>query len=327
MKIVVLVKQVPDSGGERSLREDDHTVERASANNVINEMDEYAIEEALKLREAHGGEVTILTMGPPQASEAIRKALSMGPDGAVHVVDDALRGSCALTTSRVLAAALATLSPDLVLAGRYAATETVRMLERLGVRVVVFDYAADFDGIAAQAREIGALIGEPEAAERFATSVRSRLERVRAARPARPLRLLEYGQNGWTHGRGTVLDLLLREAGHVNLATEHGVEWMAQLPLEQVVRMRPEGFIIPRRDDGAPALAHGVFDHAAFRAVAARGLVVTMPPGTTDFGGPATIDNIRVHCQPHNLEGARRIFGDACMDRYTRRGLDGAAPP
>ena len=180
--------------------------------------------------------------------------------------------------------------PDLVLAGRYAATETVRMLERLGVRVVVFDYPPDFEGIAAQAREIGALIGEPEAAEQFVVSMQVRLDRVRASRPAHPLKVLEYGQNGWTHGRGTVLDLLLREAGHVNIAAEHGVEWMAQLPLEQVVRMQPEGFIIPRRDDGAPSLAHGVFDHAAFRAVATRGRVITMPPGTTDFGGPATID-------------------------------------
>ena len=58
-------------------------------------MDEYAIEEALKIKEAHGGEVTILTMGPERATESIRKALSMGPDKAVHVLDDALHGSCA----------------------------------------------------------------------------------------------------------------------------------------------------------------------------------------------------------------------------------------
>src|SRR5258706_16324150 len=105
MKIVVLVKQVPDSGAERTLRSDDNAVDRASANNVINEMDEYAIEEALKLQEAHGGEVTILTMGPAQAGEAIRKALSMGPDKGVHGVDDGLAGSCAVGTSRQLAAA------------------------------------------------------------------------------------------------------------------------------------------------------------------------------------------------------------------------------
>src|SRR5207248_9036573 len=111
MNIVVLVKQVPDSGAERSLRPDDQTVDRGSANNVLNEMDEYAVEEALKLQEAHGGEVTVLTMGPEQAVESIRKALQMGPDKAVHIVDDALHGSCAVTTSKVLAAALRTLNP------------------------------------------------------------------------------------------------------------------------------------------------------------------------------------------------------------------------
>src|SRR5215467_11789366 len=117
MNIVVLVKQVPDSGAERTLRPDDNTVDRGSANNVINEMDEYAIEEALRLREAHGGEVTILTMGPARSVESIRKALSMGPDNAVHVQDDALAGSCALGTSKALAAAIRSLEPDLVLAG------------------------------------------------------------------------------------------------------------------------------------------------------------------------------------------------------------------
>jgi electron transfer flavoprotein beta subunit len=85
MNIVVLVKQVPDSGAERQLNAAGHTVDRASTANVINEMDEYAIEEALKIKEAHGGEVTVLTMGPATAIESIRKALSMGPDKAVHV--------------------------------------------------------------------------------------------------------------------------------------------------------------------------------------------------------------------------------------------------
>jgi electron transfer flavoprotein beta subunit len=138
MNIVVLVKQVPDSGAERALRPDDRTVDRGSANNVINEMDEYAIEEALKLQEAHGGEVTVLSMGPEQATESIRKALQMGPDGAVHVLDDALHGSCALATSKVLAAALRTLSPDLILAGAESTDGRVQVMphmiaERLGI--------------------------------------------------------------------------------------------------------------------------------------------------------------------------------------------------
>ena len=138
MNIVVLVKQVPDSGAERRLRESDNTVDRESADNLINEMDDYAIEEALRLQEAHGGEVTIVTMGPERAAESIRKALSMGPDKAVHVLDDALAGSCALATSRVLAAAVATLNPDLVLCGAESTDGRVQAMphmlaERLGV--------------------------------------------------------------------------------------------------------------------------------------------------------------------------------------------------
>ncbi|WP_426510531.1 electron transfer flavoprotein subunit beta/FixA family protein [Dactylosporangium sp. McL0621] len=138
MKIVVLVKQVPDSGADRNLRSDDNTVDRASANNVINEMDEYAIEEALRLQEAHGGEVVVLTVGPERASESIRKALSMGPDSAVHVVDDALHGSCAVTTSKVLAAAIGQQRADLVICGAESTDGRVQVLphmiaERLGI--------------------------------------------------------------------------------------------------------------------------------------------------------------------------------------------------
>ncbi len=86
MDIVVLVKQVPDTWAERRLAESDNTLDRESVDAVMNEIDEYAVEEALRLKEAHGGEVTVLTMGPERATETIRKALSMGADKAVHVV-------------------------------------------------------------------------------------------------------------------------------------------------------------------------------------------------------------------------------------------------
>jgi electron transfer flavoprotein beta subunit len=151
MNIVVLVKQVPDSSAERGLRTGDNTVDRGSANNVINEMDEYAIEEALRIQEAHGGEVTILTMGPGSASESIRKALSMGPDRAVHVIDDALHGSCALATSKVLAAALGTLGADLVLCGAESTDGRVQVMphmlaERLGVAALTGARKLTVDG-------------------------------------------------------------------------------------------------------------------------------------------------------------------------------------
>ncbi|MFF5296562.1 electron transfer flavoprotein subunit beta/FixA family protein [Paractinoplanes globisporus] len=150
MNIVVLVKQVPDSGAERTLGAD-FAVERASANNVINEMDEYAIEEALKIKEAGGGEVTILTMGPATATEAIRKALSMGPDKAVHVQDDALHGSCAVATSKVLAAALGTLNADLIICGAESTDGRVQVMphmlaERLGIAALTGARKLTVDG-------------------------------------------------------------------------------------------------------------------------------------------------------------------------------------
>ncbi|HEX6076978.1 MAG TPA: electron transfer flavoprotein subunit beta/FixA family protein [Micromonosporaceae bacterium] len=138
MKIVVLVKQVPDSGEERTLRSDDKTVDREASTKRMNEMDEHAIEEALKLAETNSGEVTLLTMAPGDATDTIRKALSMGAHKAVHVTDEALHGSCAVQTSRVLAAALGKLEWDLVLCGAEATDGRVQAMphmlsERLGV--------------------------------------------------------------------------------------------------------------------------------------------------------------------------------------------------
>ena len=117
MKIVVCVKQVPDTWAERKLKSGDATLDRESVDGLINELDEYAIEEALQIKEAHGGEVTVLTMGPEKASESVRKALSMGADKAVHLVDDALAGSDVLQTSYALAKVLEGVGFDLVVCG------------------------------------------------------------------------------------------------------------------------------------------------------------------------------------------------------------------
>ncbi|HTR70298.1 MAG TPA: electron transfer flavoprotein subunit beta/FixA family protein [Mycobacteriales bacterium] len=117
MNIVVCVKQVPDTWAEKKLSDSDKTVDRENVEGVMNELDEYAVEEALRIKEAHGGEVTVLTMGPEKAVETIRKALSMGADQAVHVVDSGLHGSDALATSYALAKALGTLNYDLVILG------------------------------------------------------------------------------------------------------------------------------------------------------------------------------------------------------------------
>jgi electron transfer flavoprotein beta subunit len=117
VRIAVLVKPVPDtaSGGER-LRPDNR-LDRAAVPAVVNANDEYALEAALKLVEAHGGEVTLVSMAPPSAPETLRKALAMGAHRGVHVTDPELEGSDTLSTVRVLAAALKDVEFDLLLAG------------------------------------------------------------------------------------------------------------------------------------------------------------------------------------------------------------------
>jgi electron transfer flavoprotein beta subunit len=120
MNIVVLMKQVPDTEAERKLNPADNTVDRAAVAPVINYIDEFAIEEGLRLKEEHGGEVTILTVGPERATESIRKALSMGADKGVHVSDEALHGSDAIATAKVIAKALGTLEWDVAIAGSEA---------------------------------------------------------------------------------------------------------------------------------------------------------------------------------------------------------------
>jgi electron transfer flavoprotein beta subunit len=152
MNIVVCVKQVPDTWAEKKLDPTDKTVDRASVDGVMNEIDEYAVEEALRLKEAHGGEVTILTMGPAKAVETIRKALSMGADKAVHVVDDALHGTDALGTSHALAKALGTVEGwDLVVAGSESTDARMSVVpamlaEQLGVPQLTMARKVTVDG-------------------------------------------------------------------------------------------------------------------------------------------------------------------------------------
>jgi electron transfer flavoprotein beta subunit len=124
--IVVLIKQVPDTWSERKLTEGDYTLDREAADAVLDEINERAVEEALLIKEkeaANGTEstVTVLTAGPQRATEAIRKALSMGADKAVHLLDDGMHGSDVVQTGWALARALGTIEgTELVIAGNEA---------------------------------------------------------------------------------------------------------------------------------------------------------------------------------------------------------------
>jgi electron transfer flavoprotein beta subunit len=159
MNIVVCVKQVPDTAVERTLRPGDGTLDRETPDGLINELDEYAIEEGLRIAEAHGGEVTIFSMGPAKAAESIRKALSMGADKAVHLSDDGLAGSDALATSAAMAAALRQVGFDLVICGSESTDARggalpAMLAERLGVPQLTLASKVDIDGSSVTVRRV-----------------------------------------------------------------------------------------------------------------------------------------------------------------------------
>ncbi|MGD8148977.1 electron transfer flavoprotein subunit beta/FixA family protein [Ornithinimicrobium sp. Y1694] len=146
MNIVVCVKYVPDAQGDRTF-EADHTTDREAVDGLLSELDEYAVEEALKIVEAGEGEVTVLTMGPDDAVTAVKKSLQMGADKGVHINDEAIAGSDAVASSLVLAKAIEKIGSempvDLVLTG-LGSTDGVMsvvpamLAERLGMPQVTW---------------------------------------------------------------------------------------------------------------------------------------------------------------------------------------------
>jgi electron transfer flavoprotein beta subunit len=119
VKIAVCVKHVPE--GTTHARIDPGTKRlNRSGEGAINAYDTHAVEEALKIKEAQGGEVVVVTMGPQSAQDSVRKALAMGADSAVLVTDETAAGSDLVATTTVLAAALEGESPDLILFGQQA---------------------------------------------------------------------------------------------------------------------------------------------------------------------------------------------------------------
>lgn len=120
MRFVVCIKQVPETT-EVSIDPETKTLMREGIASIINPFDEYAIEEALRLREAHDGVVTVVSMGPPQAEEALKQAVAMGADEAILLSDPAFRGSDTLATARTLAAAIGIIDDvSVILCGKQA---------------------------------------------------------------------------------------------------------------------------------------------------------------------------------------------------------------
>ena len=118
MKIVVCVKQVPDTEARIRVAPDGKGIAEGELNWIVSPYDEYAIEEALRIKEKKGGEVLLVALGPERAQSALRSGLAMGADSAIHLKDPLFDRLDTLGTARALAAAIRPLSPDLVLTGQ-----------------------------------------------------------------------------------------------------------------------------------------------------------------------------------------------------------------
>ncbi|MDQ3276194.1 MAG: electron transfer flavoprotein subunit beta/FixA family protein [Actinomycetota bacterium] len=166
MNIVVCVKHVPDATGDRTFSDADMTVDRAGVDGLLSELDEYAVEEALTIAQASGGEVTVLTVGPEQAANAVRKSLQMGADKGAHVLDDAIHGSDAAATSLLLAKAVQKIGvPDLVVCGMASTDGAMGLVpamlaERLGLPQVTYVVDVEVDGKTVRARRDSDLAAE-----------------------------------------------------------------------------------------------------------------------------------------------------------------------
>jgi len=150
MNIVVCVKQIPDPAAPPSLRPDTHTLDR-SGKLIMDDSDAYGVEMALQLAGGEGDEVTLGSLAPNGETSGLRTALAMGAAKAILISDDALAGTDALGTAKVLAAAIKRVSPDLVIAATestdgYTGTVPVQVAELLGLPSITFAKSVAIDG-------------------------------------------------------------------------------------------------------------------------------------------------------------------------------------
>jgi electron transfer flavoprotein beta subunit len=154
------VKYVPDATGDRGFA-DDLTVDRDEVDGLLSELDEYAVEQALRIsEESDDAEVTVVTVGPDDAKDALRKALSMGADKAVHVEDDDIHGTDVMGTSAIVAKALEKTGFDLVICGMASTDGTMGVLpallaERLGLPQITLLSEVSVEGATVKGRRDG----------------------------------------------------------------------------------------------------------------------------------------------------------------------------
>lgn len=166
MKIVVCIKQVPDTAARLKVDSSGAAIDIAELQWVLNPYDEYAVEEALRLREKHGGTVTLVTVGTDRANEALRGALAMGADEATRVWNDELASLDAPATARLLVDVLKTLSADVILFGRQAVDDGASAVGAMVAELLEMPYVSTVQKLEIDAQDVATVQQEMEGGSR-----------------------------------------------------------------------------------------------------------------------------------------------------------------
>jgi len=184
--------------------------------------------------------------------------------------------------------------PDLVIAGAYTTRSTVALLKRVGVTVREFGVPRNLAEMRQQIRDMARLLGEQENGEALIAEIDARLAALAdRPRPTHP-RAIVLRPNGFTTGRGSLVDEILTAAGLTNLAAELGIDNYGQIALETVALGGADILILNTTPDGPPSLAHEILHHPVLARLSDRLKLVALPSKRWTCAGPAVIDAIEL---------------------------------
>jgi iron complex transport system substrate-binding protein len=186
------------------------------------------------------------------------------------------------------------LKPDLVVAGAYTTRSTVGLLKRVGAEVKEFGVPRNLAEVRAQVIEMALTLGESERGQALIAAMGTRLARLAARQPTSRLKALVLRPNGFTTGRGSLVDEVLTAAGFVNLAAELGIDNYGQIALETVALGNADVLILNTTPDGPPSLAHEILHHPVLAKLGDRLRLVALPSKLWTCAGPAVIDAIEL---------------------------------
>ncbi|WP_395674665.1 ABC transporter substrate-binding protein [Inquilinus sp.] len=208
--------------------------------------------------------------------------LARDPENSVVAAEAA-----SMPVNHALAEEVAALQPDLVVVGAFTNRSTVALLSRLGMPILELGVPQNLDGIRAQIRQVAAALGQPERGEQMIATMDGRLAAIR--RPATPPLAVVLRPNGFTAGRGSLVDEILRRAGVRNLAAEQGLENYGEIPLESVALSGVRLLILNQPENRAPSLGEAMLDHPILAALPDLRLV-RVPARLWTCGGPEVAD-------------------------------------